>query len=135
MIELNVLTKSVSQEATIPLKSEAPADVIREYEKNHKGKLVIWKSIEKDECGCIQNNRSVNTSLSNAARVVVFEIKPAKGSGWVGMTLQDDSGKELVTLFISRYTQLSINWLNRTQVKVSEFLGLQSEFQDFGYDV
>ena len=50
------------------------------------------------------------------------------------MTLQDDSGKELVTLFSSRYTQLSINWLNRTQVKVSEFLELQSEFQDLGYD-
>lgn len=65
---------------------------------------------------------------------MVYEIKPAKGSGWVGMTLQSESGKELVTFFSSRYSQLSINWLNRTQEKIADFLGLKTEFQDLGYD-
>ena len=134
MIELKVIPKSVTLEASIPLKSEAPDDVIKEYESTYKGRLAIWKSSRSDSFGCIQNNRSVKAILSQAEKVVVYEIKPAKGSGWVGMTVQNESGEELVTLFNSRYSQLSINWLNRTQAKVAEFLELQTEFQDLGYD-
>lgn len=134
MVEFKVIPKSVTLEASIPLSSKAPEEVVAKYEINYKERLVVWKYNEMDLCGCIQNNRSVKAVLSHAYKVVVYEIKPAKGSGWVGMTLQTESGTELVTLFSSRYSKLSINWLNRTQEKVADFLGLETELQDMGYD-
>ncbi|WCN08899.1 hypothetical protein [Marinomonas mediterranea] len=134
MVIFEVIPKHATLETLIPLKSDAPADVVNEYEINHKALLTVWKNTETDLCGCIQNNRSVNTVLSYADKVVVYEIKPAKGSGWVGMTLQSEAGKELVTLFSIVYSQSSINWLIATQEQVANFLGIKAEFQDLGYD-
>lgn len=135
MIEFKVIPNSITMTTSIPFESNAPKEVIDEYVNSCNESVAIWKYSEMDLCGCIHNNRSVKAVLSHAHKVVVYEVKPAKGSGWVGITLQNDSDKELVTLFGLRYSQSSINWLNRTQEEVGEFLGLKTEFQDLGYDV
>ena len=134
MIEFKLLPRSVTLEASIPLKSEAPEAVVAEYESRYSGKLVLWKDIQLGMCGCVHNNRSVVANIDAAAFVTVYEMKPAKSSGWVGMGLRTKNGEELVTLFDSRYSQLSINWLQRTQPKVAEFLQLDTSFVDLGCD-
>ena len=134
MIEYKLLPRPVTLEASIPLKSDAPDEVVSEYRNRFGGKLVVWKNAESMICGCIHNNRSVVAPLKELGNVCVYEMKPAKSTGWVGMCLKTHSGEDVVTLFDSRHSDLSMKWLLATQEKVASFLSLGSTFQDLGYD-
>lgn len=134
MIETLVLTRSSDLEVSIPMKDDAPDHIKELYKNEFNKKMLVWKDLSTDSFGCIHNNRSVTCKLSDAKSVNYLLLKPAKAQGWVGLTLQDSNGTNLIEMFSSSYSELSKNWLYRSKVKISEFTGLKSQDQDLGYD-
>ena len=128
------IPRPLNVEADIPLKNQAPEEVLSLYETCEKGTLVAWISADEKLCGCIRHNRSVAAETEHAAVLSVFEIKPAKGTGWVGMTINSKEGEVLATLFESRYSRNSLNWLKGVQPELAKLLGLAQQYRDEGYD-
>ena len=121
-------------EADIPLKSEAPEEVVLAYNGKYKGKLAAWIKTDRSCCGCIQHNRSVCADLSDAKYVTLFEQKPAKGWGWVGITINSSKNEVITTIFESRYSEKSLKWLENTQDKLVELFKLEAQYENHGYD-
>ncbi|MBD3587358.1 hypothetical protein HHX48_16600 [Salinimonas sp. HHU 13199] len=129
-----VLEKPLILEASISLKSEAPEEVVNQYEPSYSNKLVAWIIGNEESCGVIQNNRSVCAQYKSAKSITLYEIKPAKGCGWVGITINDHEGNELATLLESRHSEKSLSWLKTTQEVLADSFGLKVEFEDRGWD-
>ncbi len=129
-----ILQRPITLEAGIPLKSEAPAEIRVEYEISYSNRLVAWVSSNGKLCGVIQNNRSVVADLRVSECLTLYEMKPAKGWGWVGITIKDSHGNVLYTLFESRHSEKSLEWLQATQDILADVFGLRKEFQDLGCD-
>jgi len=129
-----VLQRPVTLEADIPLKSEAPLEIIEKYESQYSNKLVAWVTESGENCGVIQNNRSVSAELTCAESVTLHEMKPAKGWGWVGLTIKDSNGEVLATFFQSRHSEQSLKWLKVTQKILAKSFFLKEEFEDLGCD-
>lgn len=134
MIDFLLLPRRVGLEADIPLKAEAPPMVEKLYEEKYSGKLVAWIDKELRKCGCVYLNRSTTADLKSLKTVSIYEIKPAKGWGNVGIALKSTEGEVLAVLFSSRHSEQSLEWLKATQKKLAAFLNIKSEYEDHGLD-
>jgi hypothetical protein len=126
------IERPITIEAEIPLKSEAPASVVELYSKNDKNNLIAWKTDDEKYFGCIKNNRSISILFDKSYIVSLFEERPAKGSGWVGITIKTSAGEVLATLFQSRHSISSLNWLKSVQHLLASTFDLKEEYEDLG---
>ena len=129
-----LLPRRIGLEADLPMKVDVPTNVEKLYKEKYSDKLVAWLDKNTDKCGCIYLNRSATADLSKTRLISIYEIKPAKGWGHVGSTLKCAQGEVLATLFSSRYSEQSLEWLETTQKKLASFFDIETEYESLGYD-
>ncbi|PKG36976.1 hypothetical protein [Psychromonas sp. Urea-02u-13] len=128
------IDRPITVEAEIPLKSEAPESVVGLYNKNERNNLIGWKTEDGKYLGCIKNNRSISVLSDESSVLSLYEERPARGAGWVGMTIKSSTGEILATLFQSRHSVNSLNWLKSTQHLLAKAFNLKEEYEDLGYN-
>jgi hypothetical protein len=133
MTNFKIFPRPVTLEASIPLNTDTPEDIKGVYEEKYFGKLAAW--VSPNTIGCIQNNRCAYTNKDYAVYLTLFEIKPAKGSGWLGLTVNSKENQVMVTLFQSRHSEKSLRWLEKTQEDMASFYKLEAQYNDRGFDV
>jgi hypothetical protein len=70
----------------------------------------------------------------NADILSLYEERPAKGSGWVGITVKTSTDVVIATLFESRHSEKSLNWLKTIQPILALAFDLKTEYEDLGYN-
>ena len=128
------IDRPINAEADLPLKSQAPSDVEKQYCEKNWGDLVLWVNRENDSFGCIRLNRSISMTLSELALIELEETKPAKGNGYVGLSFLSKDGTHLGGFLSNRYSNNALNWLNEVQPILANALGVESGYSDRGYD-
>jgi hypothetical protein len=130
-IEIN---RPVGVEADIPLKDQAPVEVKERYVSDYKNKFIAWISEDGKNIGCIKNNRSVGASLAEAHSIQLYEMDPAKGTGFVGLKIVSASGECLAVIAASRYSVESLKWLKEAQPILASAFDLQETYEYQGKD-
>jgi len=134
MTEFLLLPRRVGLEADLPLKSEVPSVIEKTYNEKYSGKLVAWFDENLGKCGCVYLNRSATAETIDLEYVSIYELKPAKSWGHVGITLNSKKGQVVATLFSSRHSEESLVWLRATQEKLVPFFNLKAKYENHGYD-
>jgi len=135
MTDFLLLSRRVGLEADLPFKSESPSAIEKIYNEKYSGKLVAWSDESLGKCGCVYFYRSATAETSDLEYVSIYELKPAKSWGHVGITLNSKEGRVVTTLFSSRHSEESLVWLKATQEKLVAFFNLKPKYEDHGYDV
>ena len=121
-------------EADIPLKDQAPTEVKEKYAISCKDKFIAWISEDGKFIGCIKNNRSVAASNAEAYAVELYEMEPAKGTGFVGINIISENGECLAVIAASRYSTKSLSWLKNIQPVLAKAFGLKETYDYQGKD-
>ena len=128
------IDRPVDVEADIPLKDQAPSGVKEKYTNSCKDKFIAWTSEDGKFIGCIKNNRSVVASTAEAYAVELYEMEPAKGTGFVGLDIISENGECLVVIAASRYSKKSLSWLKNIQPVLAKAFGLKETYDYQGKD-
>lgn len=128
------IDRPVDVEADIPLKDQAPTEVRDEYDRSSKNKFIVWVSSDSKLIGCIKNNRSISADFEFAVAVELYEMKPAKGSGYVGLDIKSKNGECLAVIASSRYSQRSLQWLKQIQPILAKVFHLEQRYEYHGKD-
>ncbi len=126
--------RPIDVEADIPLKDEASEKVKRQYRQENWGDLIIWANYEDGDFGCIRYNRSISMPLSEVSVLDLQEMKPGRGSGYLHLSFVTCNGKQLGSIYSSRCTKKSFDWLSKIQPMIANALNLEQRFSDHGYD-
>ena len=110
---------------------EAPIEVRERYDSLHTGELVAFATF-KNEYGFIRLNRSVTFKYSVESKISLYEVKPAKGSGHVGLSIK--SNDQDVSVVSSRHSKKSFEWLTEVQKILEKSFELEAIFEDYGFD-
>lgn len=127
-------SKPLDVEADVPLTNDAPADVATLYAERENGNLVAWVSDDGRWFGCIRLNRSVAVPSAAAEALSLFELKPARGAGVVGISVNAPNGEPLRTLLQCRHSEPSLLWLKSVRRELARVFHLREEYEDLGYD-
>jgi len=128
------IDRPVDVEADIPLKDQAPTEVKERYANSCKNKFIAWTSEDGKLIGCIKNNRSVAASSAEADTVELYEMEPAKGTGFVGLNIISENGECLAVIAASRYSTKSLSWLKNIQPVLAKAFGLKETYDYQGKD-
>jgi len=60
-----------------------------------------------------------------AVTVELYEMEPARGSGYVGLDIKSQNGECLAVIASSRYSQQSLLWLKRAQPILAKVFQLE----------
>lgn len=128
------IDRPLDVEADIPLKDQAPKEVRDEYDRSSKNKFIAWVSNDTNLIGCIKNNRSISAEFDSAEAVELYEMEPAKGSGYVGLDIKSKNGECLAVIASSRYSQKSLQWLKQVQPILAKVFQLKETYEHHGKD-
>ena len=134
MNEWIVISKPIDVEADIPLEDQAPIEVKQRYNESYKNKFVAWRNEELNLFGCIKNNRSISAKCSEGTILELYEMEPAKGSGYVGLTIKSEDGKSIAAIARARYSEKSLTWLKEIQPILAKTFKLQEHYEYHGKD-
>ncbi len=128
------IERPVDIEADLSLKDQAPPEVRDEYDRSRKNSFIAWVSSDSKLIGCIKNNRSISVDFSLAAAVVLYEMEPAKGSGYVGLDITTKNGECLAIIDSSRYSKKSLQWLKHAHLILAKVFQLEERYEYHGKD-
>lgn len=129
-----VINKPIDVEADIPLADQAPIEVKQQYNESYKNKFVAWRNDQLNLFGCIKNNRSISAKCSEATILQLYEMEPAKGTGYVGLAVKSEAGKMVATIAHTRYSEKSLTWLKEIQPILAKTFKLQENYEYHGKD-
>ncbi len=126
--------RPVDAEADIPMQDEASERIKSLYAKEEKGAFIVWSDSSEGTLGCIKNNRSIALPIQNVAGLVLSQMEPAKGPGFVALSFVSKDGKELAGIHSSRCSRNAVAWLSSIQPVMAEALNLEQKTQNLGCD-
>jgi len=128
------IDRPVDAEADIPLEDEASEKVKRKYADEPSGAFIVWSDSSEGTLGCIKNNRSISAPISEVTELVLKEMKPAKGRGFVALSFASSAGRELIGIYSNTCSANAFSWLSEIQPVIAKALKLGQSKEDLGYD-
>ncbi|WP_126810265.1 hypothetical protein [Marinobacter salarius] len=128
------IERPVDTEADIPLQDEASEKVKRKYASEPSGAFIVWSDSSDGTLGCIKNNRSISAPISEVTELVLKEMQPAKGRGFVALSFVSNVGRELAGIYSNTCSANAVRWLSEVQPLIAKALKLGQRKEDLGYD-
>ncbi|MGC8121548.1 hypothetical protein [Marinobacter sp. VGCF2001] len=128
------IERPVDAEADIPLQDEASEKVKKKYASEPAGAFIVWSDSSDGTLGCIKNNRSISAPISDVTELVLKEMQPAKGRGFVALSFVSSAGRELAGIYSNTCSANAVHWLSEIQPLIAKALKLGQRKEDLGYD-